>query len=512
MFISTFILLYLTSVLGNRNEIKGQPNILVILIDDMGYSDLQSYGSPNASTPHVDKLISKGKKFTQWISAASICTPSRAALQTGRYAIRTGCTGTNEQYRVVPTPSNPHGLDATKETSIAKALKAANYRTGMSGKWHLGINSNDEIGAFSPNAHGYDTYLGAPWTNAPMCEMYHDGRSYLHKTGPNFCFMTANETVVEMPLRIENFTRTITDHAIEFFENSVAWYPDQPWFFFMSYFHVHSPLFTMRSNRGRSRGGEFGDNVEEMDDSVGRIMDTLQRLNLENNTLIFLTSDNGPYQEEGWEKSGRTNIYDEQTNELVGRLKGGKGQVFEGGIRMPGAVVWPGHVKPGTVSDTFVSTLDIFPTVMRQAGIEISPSRPIDGKDMSPILLDQTTESQHDVFFHYCGFRIIAGRVYGRWKVFWATQKWYTNDKKNTSVCLQCCNGINPWSKLFTPATELCGCSDKDLNFYNETHPLVYDMRHDRLELHPIDESNWPTDSKVGETYEKYEVLDRMEL
>jgi arylsulfatase A-like enzyme len=353
------VLILLLSILVTKAA-SSPPNILILLVDDMGYSDTATFGSPNASTPNIDALVSRGMKFTQWISAASICTPSRAALQTGRYPIRTGCMGNVEQFRVIPTPASPGGLDPRTETSLAHSLKQRGYgRTGYSGKWHLGINSN-KLGSpqdrrFTPVAHGYDTYVGAPWTNAPMCEMDSDtGTSTKYKSGPKYCFLTHNDTVVEMPLRLENFTRTVTDHAVDFIAERAdardamvntaavdavgeAIVPP-PWFFMMSWFHVHTPLFTNRTNRGKSRGGAFGDNVEEMDDSVGSIIGALEEHGFTNDTIVFFTSDNGPYQEEGWDSAGRTNVEG-------GRLKGGKGQLFEGGVRMPGAVVWPGHIK-----------------------------------------------------------------------------------------------------------------------------------------------------------------------
>mmetsp|Transcript_60508 Transcript_60508/g.130599 ORF Transcript_60508/g.130599 Transcript_60508/m.130599 type:complete len:587 (+) Transcript_60508:25-1785(+) len=477
-----------------------KPNILILLVDDMGYSDTSLFGSPNASTPHIDRLASRGVKLTQWISGASICTPSRASLQTGRYPIRTGCTGTVEKFRVIPTPSNPGGLDPTQHLGIATALKQAGYATGMSGKWHLGVSGNEALkggpdSRFAPNANGYDSYLGSPYTNTPMCAMDGDGVSDTLKSSPGFCYMTANTTVVQQPLRLENFTGTITDHAVWFLRHQASKPQRQPWFFFMSYFHVHTPLFTNRTNRGRSRGGQFGDNVEEMDDSVGRIVATVDELGFTNDTLIFFTSDNGPYQEEGWEFSGRTNLYN-AAGEHVGRMKGGKGQLFEGGVRMPGAAVWPGVIQPGTVSDTMVSTVDIFPTALALAGVKVNSSYAVDGRDMTPVLRG-TTGSQHDVFLHYCGFTIVAARVSGRFKVFWATPKWYTNDPKNGSVCLQCCNGVNPFSRLTGAiATQLCGCEDKDQDWHDP--PLVFDMATDVQEDKPLTGANWPADAGIS--------------
>ena len=318
------------------------PNVLILLVDDMGYSDTAAFGSPNASTPHIDALVSSGMKFTQWISAASICTPSRASLQTGRYPIRTGCMGNVEQFRVIPTPASPGGLDPRTETSLAAALKQRGYaRTGYSGKWHLGINSN-KIGApqdhrFTPNAHGYDTYVGAPWTNAPMCEMDSDtGTSTKYKSGPKYCFLTHNDTVVEMPLRVENFTRTITHHALEFLsERAVAreaalavGQSVMPWFFMMSWFHVHTPLFTNRTNRGRSQGGSLGITWRRWMTLWGlswvpssTMASPTTRLSSSPATMDPTRRKAGPCRphECGW-----------------GRLKGGKGQLFEGGVRMPG--------------------------------------------------------------------------------------------------------------------------------------------------------------------------------
>lgn len=470
-----------------------KPNVLVILIDDMGYGDLGAFGSSNHSTPNIDAFFKKGMKFTHWVSAAPICTPSRAALQTGRYPIRTGCMGNVEKYRVIPTPSNPAGLDPAQHVSIATALKQAGYATGMSGKWHLGINGNkmehSQDYRFAPNAHSYDTYLGAPYTNAPMCEMDADGVSTKYDTSQTFCFMMANETVVQQPLRLENFTRYITDHAVDFLTTRAA-AKAQPWFFFMSYFHVHTPLFSQRQNRGRSQGGAFGDNVEELDDSVGRILETVDRLGFGNDTVVFLTSDNGPYAEEGWPNAGRTNVYDEVTGELLGRLRGSKGQVFEGGIRMPGAVYWPDVTASGSVSTALVSTLDIFPTVLKAAGVDLGPDYPVDGVDMRPVLSGAANTTRHDVFLHYCGFNIASATVAGRYKVFWAKQKWYTNDPKNASICLECCNGINPWSKLAAPATQLCGCEDKDLTYLSP--PVVHDLDNDLFEQMELTDANWP--------------------
>jgi len=163
---------------------------------------------------------------------------------------------------------------------------------------------------------------------------------------------------------------------------------------------------------------------------------------------------------------------------------------------MPGAVIWPGVVKPGSVTDTMVSTMDIFPTALQVAGAKLDASYHIDGRDMSPVLNGSSPLSQHSVFLHYCGFNIVAARVWGRYKVFWGQQRWYANDPYNASVCTQCCNGVNAASKLTgTTATLLCGCDTKDFNWFDK--PLVYDMLNDRLELHNFTADNWPASLKV---------------
>ena len=499
--------------------IAPRPNVLLFLIDDMGYSDLAAYGSPNVSTPHIDGLIKSGVKFTSWISGAPICTPSRAALQTGRYPIRTGCMGNTQARRVIPTPSDPGGLDPTLHISIAAALRQVGYDTGMSGKWHLGINSHNQDRKFTPVAHGYNSYLGSPWTNAPMCTMDADGYSHKFKVGPEFCFMFANDTVVEMPLALENFTSAMTTHATDFIARQNA---STPWFFFMSYFHVHSPLFTSKANQGRSKGGAFGDNIEELDDSVGAILHSLEVNGHAATTMVLLTSDNGPYQEEGWDRSGRVNLYassrpsDVMTphggssdamvmtphgggGARIGRLRGGKAQLYEGGIRMPGTIRWPGVTQPNTIAHQLVSTMDIFPTVLTAANAmsTLPKGYVIDGKSLLPVLTQPDKAiSAHTVLLLYCGFKPIAARVHDRYKLFWFTQKWYTYDPPDPTICTDCCNGVVPAGKLYgVNATDLCQCTEDALNSHEE-EPLVYDLFEDLMEQRPYNSTSWPKTAK----------------
>jgi steryl-sulfatase len=326
-----------------------------------------------------------------------------------------------------------------------------------------------------------------------------DGFSTKHEYGPLYCFLMANDTVGEMPLAIENFTAHITRHATDFIWRQTT---AAPFYFLMSYFHVHTPLFTNRTNRGRSRGGDFGDNVEECDDSIGEVLQALEDANHSSRTLVMLTSDNGPYQEEGWSEAGRSNLYD-AAGKLIGRLRGGKGQLFEGGVRMPGVARWPGIIPAGSVSSTLVSTLDIFPTVLAAAGINMSAVLPagyvIDGRDFGAVLRDPRAPTAHTVFLHYCGFTPIGARVHGRYKVFWATQRWHTFDPANYSICTECCNGVVPAGKIFfgVKAHQMCQCDEAALEWHG-AEPVVFDLLVDLMESIPLNASSWPHDAPIG--------------
>ena len=268
-------------------------------------------------------------------SSAPICTPSRGGLLTGRLPRRFGMTANSLPWRVLITLNQPGGLPA-EELTIAEMLKPAGYATGMSGKWHLGINNMTHMGAHLPVSHGFDSYVGIPFTNLHQCEVGHEDKT--------FCVLMANNTVVEQPTIYSNLTYVLTDHAVSFISRQAQ--AQQPFFFLMSFVHVHSPLFTSPAFTNVSKGGRFGDNTEEMDWAVGKVLKALDATSQTNNTLVFFVSDNGPFAEEGWDNCGRT-----------GGLKGSKGQTYEGGIRVPGIVRWPGVSPAGLVSDTLASSL-----------------------------------------------------------------------------------------------------------------------------------------------------------
>lgn len=282
------------------------------------------------------------------------------------------------------------------------------------------------------------------------------------------CFVMANTTVVEQPTVYSNLTAGLTRFSVDFIAANAA--RAKPFFLVMSYVHVHTPLFSAPKNRNVSGDGRFGDNVVEMDESVGTILAALDTHGVANNTLVFFTSDNGPYAEEGWDRCGRT-----------GGLKGSKGQTWEGGIRVPGIVRWPGVAPAGTVSDAPVSTLDIFPTALAAAGVPLPSDRIIDGRDMAPLLrAPATAGTQHEWLWHYCGHNVTAARN-ARYKFHFRTQKWGT-DERPSPKCHQCC----PYSPYAFNGTggSLCNCGEHDTVMHDP--PLVFDMRVDREEMYPL--------------------------
>mmetsp|Transcript_18280 Transcript_18280/g.33803 ORF Transcript_18280/g.33803 Transcript_18280/m.33803 type:complete len:552 (+) Transcript_18280:64-1719(+) len=462
---------------GIRADAEARPNVVVFIVDDLGYGDLGCFGRQNISTPHIDEIAANGVKFTQWISAAPICTPSRAAFQTGRLPMRFGMVANSLPFRVFPTTASTDGIPETEKT-IGQALQMEGYRTIMSGKWHLGISSLTENYAFLPRKKGYDSWVGVPYTNMHKCkEIPQDGE------GKYWCMLMHNETIVQQPLVEQNLTQALTSHAISQMELAVE--TRTPFFMLYNFVHVHTPLFTSPLFKGKSRGGEFGDNVEEMDDAVGKVLKALDRLAISESTLVVLTSDNGPYAEEGYDYAGRT-----------GGLKGSKAQNWEGGIRMPAVARWPGVIPPGQVSDTLVNTMDLWPTIVGLAGGHVNETR-LDGRDILEVLRDPArATSPHQYMFHYCGFNLAAVRQVLKERVIkyhLLPSKW-TNTK--TDLCNECC----PNSFFAKFGGTLCDCvKGKDLE--NREHdPLVFDMTHDPTESVPLNASNFPGGSQAFET------------
>ncbi len=382
------------------------PNIIVIFADDLGYGDLGCYGHPTIRTPNLDRMAAEGIKFTQFYSAAPVCTPSRAALLTGRLPQRSGMCG---DARGVLFPDSKGGLPSS-EITIAEVLRQRGYATGCVGKWHLG-----HLPEYLPTQNGFDRYLGIPYSN----DMDRDttkgpkGREAFLTPQSEFWNvpLMRGDQIVERPARQETLTKTYTDEAIDFIDDN----KDQPFFLYFAHTFPHVPLFASEQFKGKSPRGLYGDVVEELDWSVGQVLQRLRDLNLENNTLVFFTSDNGPWLS-----------YDEQGGS-AGLLREGKGSTWEGGMREPAIAWWPGTIQPSQTSQQLASTMDIFATACHLSGATVAADRELDSFDLTPVLKGTGT-SGRDAYFFYRGYTLTAVRM-GPWKCHYQTQPGYGQPK-----------------------------------------------------------------------------------
>ncbi len=363
---------------GSANR---EPNIVIIYADDLGYGDLACFGHPTIATPNLDRMAADGMRFTGFYTAASVCTPSRAALLTGRLPIRSGmCSDRN---RVLFPDS--HGGLPEREITVAQLLRGRGYATACVGKWHLGHHPE-----FLPTRRGFDRYFGIPYSN--------DMKP---------CPLMRGEETIEEPAVQETLTRRYTEEAVAFIERN----RQHPFFLYFAHTFPHVPLFASSAFEDQSRRGLYGDVVEELDWSVGRILQALRDRGLAANTLVFFTSDNGPW------------LTMKLRGGSAGLLRGGKGSTWEGGMRVPGIAWWPGTIEPGTVCRNMVSTLDLFPTAAALARAPLPTDRALDGWDMTPLLLARPGW-ERDVMFFYRGTRLMAAR-HGPWKAHFITQAGY---------------------------------------------------------------------------------------
>jgi len=355
------------------------PNFVIILLDDLGYGDLDS---PAIATPNFKRLAAGGTRLNSFYASSSVCSPSRAGMLTGRYPVRTLITlplhstydAMNNLLDLLGMYSyNVRGIPRD-EALLPEVLQRRGYHTGLVGKWHLGGTPGH-----LPNERGFDSFYGTLWSNDdPPYAVYRD-----------------RQVEVPAPADQDVLTRDFTHAALEFIHSS----RDQPFFLFLAHAMPHTPIHASQEFRGRSQAGLYGDAVEELDWSVGQILDNLDQLDLSGNTLLILSSDNGPW----WQGS-------------PGFARGRKLQWFEGSYRVPFIARWPGIIPAGLTSSEMSMNFDLFPTLLNLAGAPLPRDRIIDGKDLLPVLKNEAA-SPHDALFFY-NTRTPVGLRQGQWKYY----------------------------------------------------------------------------------------------
>ncbi len=370
-----------------------KPNIIVLFADDMGYGDLSCYGHPNIHTPNLDRLASEGIRFTSGYAAASVCTPSRVGLLTGRYAKRAGLPNNLG-------PESIGGLPLT-EITIAQQMKSQGYKTAAIGKWHIGHSPKEYL----PTSRGFDQYLGLLYSNDMIPPWVKTDRP-LH--------LWRNNDAIEPVTDQSQLTERYTDDAVNFIRNSAG----NPFFLYLPYAMPHLPVSAPASRRGRSRAGLYGDTIETLDWSAGQILNELKTRGIDNNTLVVFCSDNGPWHDlpprmlaqgvEPWHTGSKS------------LFRGAKGTTYEGGHRVPFLARWPGTIPSGRTSSEMVSTLDFFPTFSAAAGAKVPTDRLYDGYNLLPTLKGQTP-SPRDNYKYFLG-KDLQGIRQGPWKYRQADQ------------------------------------------------------------------------------------------
>ncbi|QEG36767.1 sulfatase family protein [Bythopirellula goksoeyrii] len=390
----TLFVLPVAFSVGDDTSSEPPPNLVVIFVDDLGYGDLGCYGHPTIRTPHLDRMAQQGTRFTQFYVAANVCTPSRAGLLTGRYPIRSGMVEGMIPRRVL-FPDDTIGLPA-EEVTIAEVLKQRNYATKAIGKWHLG-----HLPEFLPTTQGFDSYFGVPYSN----DMDHVRGNDERPAYWNVPLMRDSE-IVERPADQNTLTKRYTLEAVEF----VREHPENPFFLYLAHTMPHIPLFRSKEFTDISLRGLYGDVVEEIDWSVGQVLEALRESNCAQRTLVLFTSDNGPW------------LVQNEAGGSAGLLRGGKGSTWEGGMREPMIAWWPGHVPANRVSAELITSLDLLPTAAALANAPL-PDRPLDGYNMLP-LLEGKEDSPRDTFVYHRGAHSHAIRK-GPWKAHFINQTSY---------------------------------------------------------------------------------------
>lgn len=401
-----------------------QPNIIVILNDDQGYQDLGCYGSPDIKTPRIDAMAAEGMKFTDFYVASPVCSASRAALLTGCYPNRVGVP------KVFFPNRGPKGMD-TRSVTIAEMLKAAGYKTMAVGKWHLGHEDG-----YLPTRRGFDSYYGIPYSNdmtpaksmnyAKDC-LFREGvtKAALDKAFANNNSKAAekkfnqkvplmrDEECIEFPVDQTTITQRYASEGIEFITASVE--ERKPFFLYLANSMPHVPLYASPDFKGKSKRGPYGDAVEEIDHNVGRILDCLKQLKIEDNTVIVFTSDNGPWLVKGEDGGSALPLFE------------GKHTNFDGGQRVPAIMRWPGRIPAGSVCTELATTMDLLPTFAHIAGADLPTVMPLDGHDILDLISAKSGAKTPYEFFYFGDMAVRSGDwKYHSKQIYKATERDYT--------------------------------------------------------------------------------------
>lgn len=400
----SILLLISNGIDGGCNNFESNPNVVIIFMDDMGYGDLESYGGTQYHTPFTNKMASEGMRFTHFYAAQAVCSASRAALLTGCYPNRVGISG-------ALMPRSPIAINPEEET-LAELLKEQGYYTGMIGKWHLGSKV-----PHLPLQHGFDEYFGLPYSN-DMWTVDYDGNkitdpSHRKFKNPLLPLIEGNERIktIESLEDQAKLTTLYTERACRFIEEN----QEKPFFLYLAHTMPHVPIGASKKFEGKSEDGLYGDVMMELDWSVGEVLRTLDELNLSENTMVILTSDNGPWLSYG-NHSGNT-----------GGLREGKGTSWEGGVRVPFIARWKGKIPEGTISNNMAVTIDLLPTIANLCGTDL-PSKKIDGIDISTLLMGDKDANPRDHFVYYYKKNSLEAIRKGAWKLAfpheYRTYKW----------------------------------------------------------------------------------------
>ncbi len=377
-----------------------KPNFIVIFCDNLGYGDIEPFGSQVHRTPCLNRMAREGRKFTHFYATSGVCTPSRASLMTGCYAQRVGMHDNPRDGQVL-RPVSPYGLNPN-EITIAEVLKPLGYKTGIIGKWHLGDQAE-----FLPTRQGFDFFFGIPYSDdMTQATGQRLGQRLDGSKWPPLPLME-NETVIEAPADRNELTKRYTERALQFIQEN----REQPFFLYMPQAMPGSTPapFASADFRGKSQNGPWGDSIEELDWSAGQILDRLVKLNLDQQTIVIWTSDNGS----------------PLAADITSPKRGSNGPLFgrgystaEGAFRVPMIAWGPGLIPPGTTCEELATTMDLLPTFAKLAGTVPPQDRIIDGHDIRPLLFgDADAKSPYDAFYYYQTTQLQAVRR-GPWKLF----------------------------------------------------------------------------------------------